>query len=260
METVASSRRNSPQPNVTEQVLVAQKMELLNKLNMYLSEFERVKNDKHKDFKAIGSFMELQRMIADCRQEITRVSDRISSGDFAVSTGDDAGSSSPAGPSGWFRSPDSVESDIETCMRAIRKSSGTLVGVDGAILALLSRSRSDEMIPILKLLRNRGANVSFRDKTSGMTSLMHACSDASCEELVDWLLANGADVKATEKIRGWTCLHFAVTSGSKEICATLIAKDPDLVGLTDHQGRTPVDLSNNAAVTRAIRPEALESA
>ena len=246
---------------VTEDFLVSQKMELLKKLNMYISEFDRVKHEKHKDFKAIGSFMELQRLIADCRREITQVSDRISSGDFLVSTNSEGRqSASPPGSQGWFRSPESVEADIEMCVRVIRKSSGTLVGVDASILQLLKRCRSNEMIPVLKLLRNRGADVNSRDATTGMTSLMHASADPECEDLVDWLLANGADTKAVEKHRGWSSLHFAVTGGSREICATLIAKNPDLIALADSQGQTAEDLCNNAAVRKTLHPEALQSA
>lgn len=255
IESYKSASNDGPQSIETEADLISQKVELLNKLNMYLSEFERVKGNRNRDFKSIGLFMELQKLIADSREEIARVNHRIESQDFVVSKGDEAPLLNVK--CSWFRSPDSIEADIEGCIRTVRKSTGGLAtAVEGSIFEVLKRCQTSQVIPILKLLRNRGADVNFREKGSGTTSLMLAAGGDS-DELVDWLLANGADPTCSQKASGMTCLHIASMKGNKRICQLLIDKGKAaIINLRDKLGRTPLDICNNPALARILEPAA----
>jgi ankyrin repeat protein len=257
----SGSVRNSPinsatsDPRMTETDLIALKMELLNKLNMYLTEFERAKTGK--DFLAIRSLMDVQKRIADTRVEITDISRRIADGDFAVEDGCNDDGGHPAEPVGWFRSPESVEADIEVCMRQIRKSSGTLDNIESAIFDITKRCQSYDVVPALKLLRNRGSNVNYQDPDTGSTALMKAC-EAGSEDLVSWLLNFSAQEGANlvDKKRGWTAVHYAVKSGNRRICESLISRfngdKVSLVSITDKEGKVASDLSTNAAISRLL--------
>lgn len=247
---------------VTEGQLVEQKMELLKKLNMYVSEFERTKVIKNKDFKTIGAFIELQKLISECRKDINQMNDRIASGNFSTSESappaDSPTTSSGVQKSGrWFRSPDSIESDIEAYIRMIRKSTNSHTGAEGAIFEIVKRCQTSEIIPVLKLLRNRGADINFREKASGVTGLMVACgSQQSCsDELVDWMIANSAEVCMTDKIRGWTALHHAVNGGNLRVVESVLGRGKlGLVNVRDNEGRTVVDLCNNTAIRKVLQP------
>ena len=246
---------------VTEAELVAQKVELLNKLNMYLSEFERVKGNRSKDFKSIGLFMELQKMISDSREEINSVNQRLEMKDFVVERIEPAPAVGTKSSS-WFRSPDSIEADVEFLIRIIRKSTGLAVeGVEGSILAILKACQTSQVIPVLKLLRNRGADVNFREKDSGCSCLMLAAGGDS-EELVDWLLANAADPCCVQKATGMNALHIASLRGNKRICQLIIDKTSktsnalSILNARDKQGRTPLDICNNPSVARILEPAA----
>jgi ankyrin repeat protein len=254
-----------PVPIITEADLVALKIELLNKLNMYLTEFERAKTVRNKDFKAIGNFIELQKMIALTRSEITRVNERISSRDFSIpdcAADQTASSGSWTNRNGgWFRSPESIETDIDSCMRQIRKSSGSLVNLSSAMLQVVKRCQSSCVIPVLKLLRNRGSDVNFVDMESGMTSLMVACK-AGSEDLVDWLISSNPsiDVAVPETRSGRTALHLAAQSGSKKICELLVKKGKlALLCATDKNGKTARDVCGNPAIARVLSCEPAQS-
>ena len=247
---------------VTEGQLVEQKMELLKKLNMYVSEFERTKVIKNKDFKTIGAFIELQKLISDCRKDVNQINDRIASGNFSAAEStapvDSPTTSSGVQKSGrWFRSPDSIESDIEAYIRMIRKSTNSHIGAEGAIFEIVKRCQTSEIIPVLKLLRNRGSDINFRDKASGVTGLMISCGSqqSGSHELVDWMIANSADVCLTDKIRGWTALHHAVNGGNLSVVESVLRRGKlGLVNVRDNQGNTVIDLCNNTAIRKVLQP------
>ena len=238
----------------TESDLIAQKIELLNKLNMYLSEFERVKAAKNRDFKSIGLFMELQKLISDTRDDISNVNHRIDTRDFAI----EAYPSQIVAPhvkSSWFRSPDSIEADIEAQIRIIRKSTGQASGVEGAIFEILKACQTSDTIPVIKLLRNRGAEANFCEDVSGTSCLMLA-AEGDSEELVGWLISNSADLACVQKNSGMTCLHIAALKGNLRICRLMVDKGArsGILTIRDKLGRTPLDLCNNTAVSRILDP------
>jgi hypothetical protein len=251
----------------TEEDLVALKLELRNKLNMYESEFEKAKSGKNVGFKAIGNFMELQSMMASTRAEISQVTERISSGDFAaVQKTQKTRENTPSSPEtvNWFRSPDSIEADIDLCIRQIRKSSletASLLNLNSSIFEVLKRCQDSCVMQALKLLRNRGADLSYPDPQSGMTSLMYACG-AGNEDLVAWLLSGDSpgNVLQAEKERGRTALHFAAISGNKRIVEMLVSKGKlSLISVMDKSGSSARELSNNPAIQRLLTVEPAQS-
>lgn len=270
MESIVSSRASPAQSPVigeTEEDLVALKLELRNKLNMYESEFEKAKSGKNVGFKAIGNFMELQSMMASTRAEISQVTERISSGDFAaVQKTQKTRENTPSSPEtvNWFRSPDSIEADIDLCIRQIRKSSletASLLNLNSSIFEVLKRCQDSCVMQALKLLRNRGADLSYPDPQSGMTSLMYACG-AGNEDLVAWLLSGDSpgNVLQAEKERGRTALHFAAISGNKRIVEMLVSKGKlSLISVMDKSGSSARELSNNPAIQRLLTVEPAQS-
>ena len=257
----AISSRNSPTgsaapvPVVTEKDLIAQKIELQNKLHMYSVEFDRVKVEKNKDFKAIKDFMELQKLMASTRTEITSINERIANRDFDIVDSEVSPVADHTEPGSWFRSPESVEADIDVCMRQIRKSCGTLSNLNSAIFEVVKRCQSPAIIPALKLLRNRGSDLNYQDPESGQTSLMLASSTGNAD-LVDWLLhGNVASIiSAVDRKNGWNALHYGVRSGNKSVCEAIIGKAGgdkfNLATKLDKQGKTAFDYCINPAIEK----------
>jgi len=81
-----------------------------------------------------------------------------------------------------------------------------------------------------------GADVNAKDKY-GRTPL-HTAVDGDYKELIELLIAEGADVNANSKIG--TPLHSAAFWGQKEIAELLIAEGAD-VNAKDVTGETPLD-------------------
>ena len=206
-------------------------------------------------------------MMASTRSEISKVTERISSGDFAVvkrtqKTQESTTSTQEA--VNWFRSPDSIEADIDLCIRQIRKSStetAALLNLNSSIFEILKRCQDSCVMQALKLLRNRGADLSYQDPRSGMTSLMYACG-AGNEDLVTWLLSGDTpgNVLQAENERGRTALHFGAMSGNKRIVEMLVSKGKlGLISVMDKSGSTARELSNNPAIQRLLTVEPAQS-
>jgi len=87
---------------------------------------------------------------------------------------------------------------------------------------------------IVELLIAKGADVNAKDVFMGMTPLHYALN----KEIAELLIAKGADVNAKGK-RG-TPLHYTATFGSSKVVKLLIDKGADVNAKTD-AGRTPLD-------------------
>ena len=92
-----------------------------------------------------------------------------------------------------------------------------------------------------------GADVNAKDKY-GRTPL-HTAVDGDYKELIELLIAEGADVNANSKIG--TPLHSAATWGQKEIVELLIAAGADVNAKDKLLGRTPLD----EAITSILFPK-----
>ena len=86
-----------------------------------------------------------------------------------------------------------------------------------------------------------GADVDARDNVVGVTPLFGAITFGH-NEIVELLLANGADVNAKNSFAdgGWTPLHQAAWGGHTEAAELLIAKGANVNAKND-DGETPLD-------------------
>ena len=263
-------------PEVSESTLIDFQKELTQSLSELESKFAILKSDNLHDFKSIGKFMELQKQIADKRAELVSIKRRIDIKDYSLDESAQASAqasalasahasssmtpaeslegSFPEKKSGWFRSPDSIEADLENCVRAIRKSTGNIINVNSAIFEFLQSGGAvyhPQSVQILKLLRNRGSEINFASP-EGLTGLMLVC-DSSVEEpdLVDFMLTNSANVHAVENRRGWTALHFAVSRSNLHNCKQLLKRGA-LGQVEDKEGKVAIDYCRNPAIKHLV--------
>lgn len=80
--------------------------------------------------------------------------------------------------------------------------------------------------------------------------LMRAAGAERLDEL-ERLIANGADIRATDEQRRMTLLHFAAAHGQTDVIKFLIAKGAD-VDAADTQGFTPLHIAAGKAPATAI--------
>ena len=76
-----------------------------------------------------------------------------------------------------------------------------------------------------------------RVETDGL--LLHNAARNGHKEIVELLIAKGADVDAKDE-DGWTPLHWAVVNGHEETVELLLANGSD-VNAKDNDGETPLD-------------------
>ena len=91
---------------------------------------------------------------------------------------------------------------------------------------------------VVELLIAKGADIELRCTTCGGTALGHAASGGH-KEIIELLIEKGADVNAKSKGET-TPLHSAAMHDHKEIAELLIAKGVD-VNVKDEFGETPLD-------------------
>lgn len=81
----------------------------------------------------------------------------------------------------------------------------------------------------------------IRAKAALKATLLHDAASHSCQELVSYLLAKGADPNA-RKTDGVTPLHLAAERGQVQIAEVLVQHGAK-VNATDRNGRTPLDMA-----------------
>lgn len=87
-----------------------------------------------------------------------------------------------------------------------------------------------------RLLRQHGASWETRDK-NGLTAI-HWCSDGGHDDLLLWVLKDGAPVDIEDNINGWTPLmRIACLSGNDDVAEVLIAKGAN-INKFDKSGKT----------------------
>ena len=105
------------------------------------------------------------------------------------------------------------------------------------------------------LVEGVDVNAKYKD---GWTPL-HMAAEGGHREIVDLLIAKGADINATAGAggdgEGWTPLHEAAEEGHKKVVGLLILKGAD-INVKNGDGRTPLDLAikhKNAEIADILR-------
>ena len=107
---------------------------------------------------------------------------------------------------------------------------------------LLHGATSGGSKEIVELVIARGADVNAITPGGRVTPL-HIASLMGKKDIVELLIAKGANVNAAE-MNGLTSLHLAADSGRKEIVELLIAAGADL-NASDNKGKTPLDMASS---------------
>ncbi len=85
-------------------------------------------------------------------------------------------------------------------------------------------------------------NINYQDQDNGMTAL-HLAAMAETDELVNLLLANGAEPKKTNH-DGATPAHIAAKWGNLAAFKSLIENNLDLLSIPDEEGSLPLHLAS----------------
>jgi cytohesin len=106
-------------------------------------------------------------------------------------------------------------------------------------LAIRSQGRinTGKDLPIVKMLLEHGEAIDYGQGRGRGTALHEAVSDGR-QDLVDFLLANGAAIDARDRY-GRRPLHLAVSQKNLKMVALLLARGAQ-VNARDDQGRTPM--------------------
>ena len=97
---------------------------------------------------------------------------------------------------------------------------------------------------IVELLIAKGADVSA--KTDNGVTPLHSAADGGQKEIVELLIAKGEEVNVKSS-SGYTPLHSAASYGQKEIVELLITKGADVSAKTDN-GVTPLHFAGGSTV------------
>ncbi len=91
----------------------------------------------------------------------------------------------------------------------------------------------------LKKVLSQGTNLNVSD-SDGRTPLMHAVLDSNADdEMVKFLLKNGAEPNSQDISQKWTALHFATRDQKLKIVSTLLDGGA-IVDTKDSFGNTPL--------------------
>ena len=109
---------------------------------------------------------------------------------------------------------------------------------------------------ILTLLKEYGANFNEKDRSGEilLNSAVFRSRDRQNTHLLEFLLANGADVNVANDQMKWTPLHIAADLGNVE-AAKLLLKHGANTELTDKNGDTPSEIASQGRDIARIRSQ-----
>ena len=99
----------------------------------------------------------------------------------------------------------------------------------------------------MKTLAAADAALATTSDASGNTAV-HVAAHNGFEEIVAWLLEQGADARAVNASTGDTALHGATWKGHLEVVKVLVAADATLVDVKNKAGKLPIDLAKSVPV------------
>ena len=135
--------------------------------------------------------------------------------------------------------PEGTDSNVFKIEKLLRDKGGKT----GEELSIHRAARKGDLEAVKRHLAD-GINVNAKDPHRRLlgellqSTPMHIAARIDHKEIVELLIANGADVNAEEKMGG-TPLHYAATTAQKEIVELLIANGGD-VNAKDKDGDTPL--------------------
>lgn len=101
----------------------------------------------------------------------------------------------------------------------------------------LLNATSQNNLPKVKSLLEKGVNVNFQEKSFGFSPLTNACHDDKIEVL-QLLIEAGANLNIQTRT-GWTPLHYAVQSQQRKVFDILVNAGAD-INTKDVEGDTPL--------------------
>jgi ankyrin repeat protein len=123
--------------------------------------------------------------------------------------------------------------------------------LDWAVNRQGRRANTGKELPIIKMLLEHQADINYGQERERGTVLHQAVSDGR-QDLVDFLLANGAAIEARDRY-GRRPLHRAVSQKNLEMVALLLKRGAQ-VNARDDQGRTPMyDTWGGSGIDRRIK-------
>jgi ankyrin repeat protein len=113
-------------------------------------------------------------------------------------------------------------------------------------MAVYSPKENDDVI---KYLLAEGADVHAGDCESGQTTIHWAAQHKNLE-IVQLLVLQGADIHAPSTF-GWTSLHYAAWTGNTEVVQYLISRGVR-IDARNHDGLTPLHFADNVGIAELL--------
>jgi len=118
----------------------------------------------------------------------------------------------------------------------------SIQGEETIPLVSLAEASAIGDVNLAKLLIEKGAAVNTGEN-SFFEMALHRATLGGCQDVVELLLAEGADINARDSFHA-SALHYAVERGHKNIVEVLLAKGAD-VNIRNSEGQMPFDIAMN---------------
>jgi len=141
--------------------------------------------------------------------------------------------------------------DLKRVNRLIQKDPTAISSFSSDGFTALHLASFFSHLELVELLVNEGADVNAVAQNASWVSPIHSAAAAQSPEIVEQLLAGGADPNA-QQMGGWTALHSAAKHGDAAMVTLLLryGADPKVVS---EDGLSALDLSESEEVDAIIR-------